>query len=131
MALLPALGGGLTLAPVCCGFCLVPAFGWEINDSKSVWSIPRGEGGQERTGFCKVMIDASIELVLEEGPALALESPGWVGMLPEDVWASHAGGNVARRRMRIVEAGRKRRIVRAGRRRRVIGVVAGLSKNCQ
>lgn len=50
VALLPAPGRGLVLAPVCCGFCPVPAFGWERNDLKSVWSIPRGEGGQERTG---------------------------------------------------------------------------------
>lgn len=92
----------------------------------------------------------SIELILGEGPALASESPGGTGTLPEDVWAGHARGDVAGRRMRIVEAGRKRtivrarrrkriveagrrkrRIVRAGRRRRIIGVVAGLNKSCQ
>lgn len=108
---------------------------------------------RSKQGFCKVMTDVSVELILGRG------EPQKDGMLLEDVWANHARDDVAGRRMKVFETGRKRRIigsgrnrrivrarrrkrvigagmrkrmkVRAGRRRMIIRVVAGLSKSCQ
>lgn len=41
------------------------------------------------SGFCKVMIDVSIELILGVRPALATESHRGMGTLLENVQTSH------------------------------------------